>query len=205
LIDIGTNSKDKIGKKLSNFTNWGFTFDGIKCQSIESVLQAFKFPDIEEQKRMCNRISVWARKYGYKGNKWKEKQILYWQGKEYPRESKKYNNLLVRLFRACYEQNAEAIALLIITENEKLTHSIGTKDPKDTVLTEDELVTILMDLREEFGNRIMNYEKMKFIHEIYLKYYGVNKGEQKNDSIERYQKKLIKCKEERMDKKNIKN
>jgi hypothetical protein len=150
MIDIGTKSNSPIGKKLSNFTNWGFVFDGVVCMSIESVLQAFKFPDQEEQLKMCSRNSYWARKFGYNGNKWKDNQILYWQGIEYPRDSSEYHGLLLRLYRECFSQNPEARGLLLSSGEEKLTHSIGKSDPSDTVLTDKELIAVLMILRVEF-------------------------------------------------------
>ena len=130
MIDIGCKSKSELGRALSNFHNWGFTFDGIECKSIESVLQSFKFQDIEEQKRMCGRWSNWAKKFGYKGDTWKENQILYWKGKEYPRMSKDYHRLLYRLFKTCFTQIEEARELLLKTGDEQLKHTMGKSNPR---------------------------------------------------------------------------
>lgn len=151
-IDIGTKSSHPIGKKLSNFTNWRFIFDGIPCMSIESVLQSFKFDDLEEQIKMCDRNSYWAKRFGYKGNKWKKIQILYWLGKKYPRMSREYHELLLRLYKECFTQNDKARELLLETGDVLIRHSIGKSDPTNTVLTEKEFILILNLLRNEFSN-----------------------------------------------------
>ena len=55
VIDIGSSSKSELGKRLSNWANYPFVFDGITCRCLEGVLQAFKFPDENEQRRSCGR------------------------------------------------------------------------------------------------------------------------------------------------------
>lgn len=149
MIEIGTKSNSAIGRALSNFRNWGFTFDGVECKSIESVLQSFKFPDIEEQKKTCNMLGYLAKYKGMKSNQWKKKQILYWMGKEYPRRSKEYYELLLRLYLECFTQNDKTKKLLLATGDQQFTHSIGKSDPKDTVLTEYELIALLILVRKE--------------------------------------------------------
>jgi hypothetical protein len=164
MIDIGTKSSNPIGKKLSSFNNWGFIFDGIECKSIESVLQSFKFKDAEEQIKICGLLGYQAKYNGMKSNQWKETQTLYWIGKEYPRRSREYHELLLNLFRECFEQNNEARGLLLATGDEPLSHSIGKSDPSDTILTDKELIVLLVLLRKEFRER--NMEKHYTFKEI---------------------------------------
>ena len=148
LIDIGTKSDNPIGKALSNFRNWRFTFEGIECKSLESILQSFKFSDPEEQIKICGMIGYKAKYKGMKANDWKKTQILYWKGKEYPRQSKKYQDLLDSVFNVAFIINKMAKSNLLASGDSILTHSMGKEDPKETVLTEKEFCERLMKLRE---------------------------------------------------------
>lgn len=54
-MDIKSGSGYPQGA-LSNFAPRRFVFDGIECNSIEGVLQSFKFKDIEIQKYVCTLV-----------------------------------------------------------------------------------------------------------------------------------------------------
>jgi hypothetical protein len=151
IIDIDTKSESELGRRLSNFRVGGFTFGGVECRSLESILQAFKFKDIEYQKKMCSRNGFHAWQYGHQGNSWKKEQILWWNGIAYKRESKEYQELLDRLYNECYSQNKEARETLIKTRDAKLTHKRGKTDMKDTVLTAGEFIYRLVRIRKELS------------------------------------------------------
>jgi predicted NAD-dependent protein-ADP-ribosyltransferase YbiA (DUF1768 family) len=149
IIDIGSSSKSELGRKLSNWTDYPFEFDGVKCRCIESLLQAFKFPNIKEQVESCGRRGYWAQRIGHNGDGWKKNQILFWNGKEYKRDSKEYQDLLDRLFRACYTNNDKAKIALLETGDAIFIHSRGKTDIKDTVLTAEEFIIRLETIRKE--------------------------------------------------------
>ena len=60
-MDIGGNNSGVAGR-LSNFTARNFIFDGVECNSMEGLLQSFKFENIDIQKYVCTLIGITAKK-----------------------------------------------------------------------------------------------------------------------------------------------
>lgn len=145
-MDIGGNNSGVAGR-LSNFTARTFVFDGIECNSMEGLLQSFKFENQEIQKHVCTLIGIRAKRRGQKRNKaWKSKQTLWWKGVEYSRKSKEYQELISRAFDALFT-NEKFKADLLSTGNAVFTHSIGNNKESETVLTESEFCRQLHRLR----------------------------------------------------------
>ena len=112
---------------------------------MEGFLQSLKFKNIDMQKYVCSLVGKSA-KYKGKNKKWWKTQILYWQGKEYKRDSQEYQILLNRAYNALY-QNEGFRKALEASRPATLSHSIGKNDPSKTVLTQAEFVGRLMKLR----------------------------------------------------------
>ena len=72
---------------------------------------------------------------------------LYWKGVEIDRFSEAYQEFLDRAFDALSENEAFAKALLL-TGDEKLKHSVGKMDEKETILTRREFSSRLTKIRE---------------------------------------------------------
>lgn len=143
MIDIMGKSQGPAGA-LSNFRLYLFTFDGVECAGAEGPLQSFKFQDLEVQREICMLSGPKAKARGQERNCiWKNAQKLWWLGKEYDRHGPEYQELLDRLFDALLE-NEDFRAALLSSGNEILVHSIGSSDPRDTVLTEQEFCDRLM-------------------------------------------------------------
>ena len=87
-MDIGSG-KGYPSSALSNFAPHNFIIDGVECASMEGFLQSLKFESLDMQKYVCTLVGVKA-KYKGKKKKWWIKQTLYWQGKEYKRDSQEY-------------------------------------------------------------------------------------------------------------------
>lgn len=130
---------------LSNFAPHPFIIDGIPCNSMEGFLQSLKFKNIDMQKYVCSLVGKSA-KYKGKNKEWWKTQTLYWQGKEYKRDSQEYQILLNRAYSALY-QNEGFKKALEASRPATLSHSIGKNDPSKTVLTQAEFVSRLMKLR----------------------------------------------------------
>ena len=145
-IDI-YSKKLGVAGRLSNFTKREFVFDNIKCRSIEGVLQSFKFENPEEQKIICGLWGIQAKLAG-EGKNWKSRQTLFWLGKEYARSSVEYQKLLNRLYMAVYEQDEGFIRDIKKVKKRNLTHSIGSSDIQNTILTEEEFISKLKMLCE---------------------------------------------------------
>ena len=150
-MDIGSGNGFPSAT-LSNFTPHPFVFDGVECNSMEGLLQSFKFSNPEMQKEVCKLVGKQA-KFKGKKKKWYKTQTLYWQGVEYKRDSQEYQDLLDRAFNALSTNEGFRKALLA-TGTATLTHSIGKIKQNETVLTRNEFCSRLMNIR-----RILQNEK----------------------------------------------
>ena len=145
-IDIYSKKRGAAGR-LSNFTRRDFTFDGVRCRSIEGVLQSFKFESESEQRIVCGLWGIQAKLAG-EGRDWKTSQTLYWRGKSYLRDSGEYAALVSRLYMTAYDQDEQLRRDVKKAARRGVCHSIGGHDPKETVLTEEEFVGNLLMLSE---------------------------------------------------------
>lgn len=149
-MDIGSGNGFPQAS-LSNFTPHPFVFDGVECNSMEGLLQSFKFSNPEMQKEVCKLVGKQA-KFKGKKKKWFKTQTLYWQGKEFKRDSEEYQELLDRAFDALSTNESFKKALLA-TGNATLTHSIGKTQQSTTVLTRSEFCSRLIRIRTELQNQ----------------------------------------------------
>ena len=143
-MDIGAGN-GYPASALSNFAPHPFVIDGVECASMEGFLQSLKFSNPDMQKEVCKLVGKQA-KFKGKNKKWFKTQTLYWQGKEYKRDSKDYQELLNRAFKAL-ATNSSFMKALLATGNAILTHSIGKSNISETVLTKQEFCSRLMKLR----------------------------------------------------------
>lgn len=132
---------------LSNFAPHPFEIDGVKCNSMEGFLQSLKFESTDMQEYVCSLIGRAAKRKGASKN-WRQKQTLYWKGKQIKRDSEEYQNLLNRAYNALYENSGFRKALEA-TNGATLTHSIGKNKIQDTVLTSSEFCSRLTYLRDK--------------------------------------------------------
>lgn len=146
-IDCHYRSDDRVAKELSNLYPHAFILDDVQCGSIEGFLQSLKFADPDEQTAVATLFGSEAYLTGQAGNAWKEEGVLYWRGKKYPRTYKKYQELLMRAYDECFDQNEAFIAALYETGNAVLTHEMGKHNWNQTVLTPTEYIYQLYRLR----------------------------------------------------------
>ena len=145
-MDIGKGSGGVAGR-LSNFTPRRFIFDGVECNSIEGVLQSFKFKNPDMQKEICKLAGLGAKQRGASKN-WRQYQKLYWNGVEYKRDSKEYQDLLDRLYQSVYDQNENFRRDLQSCKGVTFTHSLGKHKKSETVLTSLDFCSRLTKLRD---------------------------------------------------------
>ncbi len=141
-IKIGTEYPTIV---LCNTYAKPFMLDGVACGSIEGFLQAVKLPDASEQKRICALSGKEAK--SATTSAWKKEQVVYWNGVAYQREGKEFQSLLRRAYRQAYAENELFRNALAATKGKKLIHLVGKCDAKETILTRDEMCTILTELR----------------------------------------------------------
>lgn len=131
---------------LSNFAAHPFVFDGIQVNSMEGLLQSFKFDKPHIQKEVCLLVGFAAKARG-RFKDWRTKQILYWQNEEYDRHGHEYKMLLDRAYLTLFQKNEAFRKALQATGDAELTHSIGKTNPHQTILTQNEFCNRLMWLR----------------------------------------------------------
>ena len=150
-MDIGSGS-GWPSAALSNFAPHPFVIDGVECASMEGFLQSLKFKDPAIQVEVCKLVGK-AAKFKGKKKKWWKTQTLHWQGVEYKRDSKEYQELLTRAFEALAKNTSFQKALLA-TGKSTLTHEIGKTKISETVLTRQEFCGRLIMLRARLQEEV---------------------------------------------------
>jgi hypothetical protein len=145
-IDLGSGS-GYPQSALSNFSQYKFEFEGVECNSMEGLLQSFKFDKEHIQIEVCKLVGKGAKFRGKKRNKvWKRTQTLYWKVIPYKRDSEEYQLLITSAFNALFS-NEKFKSALKATNNAGLTHSMGKNKESETILTEREFISQLNRLR----------------------------------------------------------
>ena len=140
---------------LCNFSPANFWFNGVHVASMEGFIQSLKCPDAETQREICLTIADEAKEMGrrYERDGTFDGRTLYWQGRRFDRRSEEYQALLQAAYEARWLGDPEFRDVLQITNGYKLTHKIGKKDLKETVLTEDEFIRHLDILRDRHNDK----------------------------------------------------
>ena len=146
-MDIGSGKKYPANA-LSNFAPHKFMIDGVTCHSMEGFLQSLKFKNTLMQREVCKLVGR-AAKFKGKPKKWWRTQTLYWQGQEIDRHSPEYQQLIKRAYDAMWQHSSSFRRALIASRGSTLTHSIGKRDAKRTILTNNEFMGHLNRLRNE--------------------------------------------------------
>lgn len=144
-MDIGSG-KEYPSSALSNFAPHKFIFRGVQCNSMEGLLQSFKFSSPEMQKHVCTLVGRAAKMKG-KDKNWKTTQTLWWDGNPIKRDSKEYQDLLDEAFEAMRDGSESFRKALLASGKAVLAHSIGRTKENDTVLTVREFCSRLTDMR----------------------------------------------------------
>ena len=145
VIDIHSKG-DYPANELSNFFPHPFVIDGVECASMEGFLQSLKFISTKTQKAVCALSGKAAKNKGKHKFLWKLTGNIHWNGKKLSRYGEEYQTLLSRAY-AALAQNERFIAALTASIGAELCHSIGCRDPKYTILTEQEFIAQLTALR----------------------------------------------------------
>lgn len=137
---------------LSNFAEYEFFIDNVKCAGMEGFLQSLKFRSVRKQKQVCllsGKEAKYSTRHTLAQLRWRMTHKLYWQGKRINRLSDEYQKLLDRAYEALSE-NVNFQAALKVSLPYRLTHSIGKTDMRKTVLTEYELISRLERIRTAY-------------------------------------------------------
>lgn len=136
---------------LCNFSPSSFIFDETSINSMEGFLQSLKISDPKTQKKVCQLPGFLAKKVGnyMRRSSQYDGRHLYWQGKPIDRNSKEYQELLNKAYKAKFSCDKDFRATLEQSKGKVLTHKIGKTSPEETVLTEEEFIVHLDALRQQ--------------------------------------------------------
>lgn len=160
-INVSSGSKDKVARRLSNFSKDRFTIDGIEMASVEGFVQGIKFPLSDARREIvfalsgfeAKKIGGEASEFGYKFVWWKDKAIKYGSAEHY--------RLNERAIRAKFKQNTEAMIALLSTKDKKITHELGGEESSTTCLPKKIFCDILTRIREEKLRELENKQEEK--------------------------------------------
>lgn len=134
---------------LSNFyPRDNLIFEGVKIASAESFLQSLKFKNPKKQIKICSLDAKTAKKKGSKKFLWKITGNVYWKGKRWKRLEENYMFLIYGFYIKMHAQDGAFARALNYTYGKKLIHSIGKHDKRKTILTEEEFIDTLEQLRD---------------------------------------------------------
>ena len=145
-IDISSKG-EYPANTLSNFYAHEFILDGVRCASMEGFLQSLKYKSASKQIKVCALVGKAAKNAGKHKFLWKLTHKLHWQGKSFSRFGDEYAALLRRAYAELYK-NPNFAAALKAAEGCTLIHSIGKTDNRKTVLTVQEFINNLDELRK---------------------------------------------------------
>ncbi|BES53335.1 hypothetical protein [Aeromonas phage phiWae14] len=145
MLDISVSALYPANE-LSNLAKHEFIFDGVRCGSMEGLLQSLKFQDVEKQIAIA---AMWGTGAKFRGAKkaWYNDQTLYWKGVPFSRHSEAYQNLLDNAYDELFVQSESFRKALTSSGNTVLCHSIGHNDPMRTILTVEEFLCRMKRLR----------------------------------------------------------
>ena len=144
-IDIHSQKPYPSGS-LSNFADHPYCLDGIPIRCQEGLLQSLKMPP-ELQKSICMSDARTAKALG-STYRWQENgAIFHWNGRNFSRYSKEYQDFLKRSYDALVDQNDDFAKALLDSGHAILWVSIGKLSRKQTCLTTFEFISLLYRAR----------------------------------------------------------
>ena len=154
---------------LSNLCSNRFFLDGVLCYSMEGFLQSLKYKDPNRQRQIC---AMKGRKAKTKTTTtWQTDQVVWWRGVAINRQGGEFQALILRAYRAMFEQNERFRVALMSTRGLKLYHSRGEQNPYKTILTAAEFCSILTEIRDAYN--ISKNELSTKMKRIYFEMDGV--------------------------------
>ena len=146
-INVGYSFKGMYPKLLSNLFPYIFKYKGYKLNSIECFFQGIKFPDKKMQKRIFKysgkEALVLQKSSSYN---WKESGNIYFLGKPIKRDSRKYDDLVTKIYVSAIQNPLYRNA--IKNCNLPIVHVMGETDKGITTFTRYEFEFMLNCLHD---------------------------------------------------------
>jgi predicted NAD-dependent protein-ADP-ribosyltransferase YbiA (DUF1768 family) len=144
-VNIGWTRGDWRVRVLSNFSESHFVIDGVEMASTEGFIQGIKWPEGHPNRGLAFKSHGFAAKKLGNGA---EGKFVWWNGQEIVWRSVAHLALIDRVIRAKFEQSQGAMAALLATDGEVITHDLGKPENPNTSLPAWAFCGTLMSIRK---------------------------------------------------------
>ncbi len=138
--DISAVQKEAGGKP--------FKFHGYDVATVNSFLMAIRSSDVAEQKALSMTPQEDIKAVSKTVKISYAPRTLYWNGKSFSRDSKEYQELVTRAYEAKFDADYEFRKAIRACKNQVLTHTKGKDSAAETILTKQEFIDALNNLRK---------------------------------------------------------
>lgn len=156
VLNIGSRSDDRRARRLSNFSADAFMLDGKRMASVEGFIQGIKYPEGHPNRTAAfGAVGFEAKRFGKKFElthalgRLGYGKLVWWKGRTIPYGSPEHHKLIELAIRAKFDQNQDAMGVLLATEGMELTHDLGRPESPVTSLPSKIFCEILTRIREE--------------------------------------------------------
>lgn len=150
-MDIG-NGRGPALSPLSTTALHTFAIDGVKCLSLESLIQSLKFEKASLQASVCSDKPKVAKERGKKVIDWAAGHKVHWKGVPMDRTSEQHKGFVEHVVREMARQCPEFCQALSSTGDLVLT-SPGKSRESETPVTEAEYCRALKRVRGQLLSR----------------------------------------------------
>lgn len=126
-----------------------FKFHGYDVATVNSFLMAIRSSDIAEQKSLSMTPQQDIKTISKTVKISYAPRTLYWNGKSFSRNSEEYKKLITRAYEAKFDADYEFRKAIRATKNQILTHTKGKDNTAETILTKQEFIDALNNLRQK--------------------------------------------------------
>lgn len=149
IVNVSSGSPVIEERILSNFPECPFTLNGKRYRSIEGKVQGDKFPPGDPRKEQAyNTFGKEAKKIGNKACIYGYRSIWTADGRKIKYGSPEHYKESELAIRAKFDENPEAMRVLLSTKGKKIIHEIGPESPT-TCLPREIFCGILTRIRDE--------------------------------------------------------
>ena len=140
--------------KEKTFNGEYFIFNGRKISSVNSFILSLKVEDPVLQRQLALLPEENVKDVAKLIKPTYVARTLYWNGKTIKRDSAEYKELLRRIYKERFKNDAEFRKALRATDGFMLAHSVGKSSIYETVLTADEFVDMLQSAKVHDSSRL---------------------------------------------------
>lgn len=154
-MDIGTGKGPTLSQ-LSTTALHSFVVDGVRCSSLESLIQALKVEKASLAASFCCDKPKSAKERAKKHFNWSAGGKVYWLGQAIDRSSAQHRALIERVIAEMARQ-CPAFRQALVDTGSTVLSSPGRSRESETPVTEDEYCSALASVRATLlGNSGLN-------------------------------------------------